>query len=382
MKKIGIGIMSGTSLDGIDVVISSIEGTHENIQLQIIKANTYSYDSEILIKIKQVLNDETSSSRLLCSLNVELAEEYSKCVFAICKEAKVDIGNVDFIASHGQTVYHITEDTDKEVRSSLQLGDGSVLANLTNTTVISNFRLADIAQGGQGAPLVPYADYVLFQHKDKTRLMQNIGGISNVTCLPKGGTKDDVFAFDNGPGNMMIDYAAHILFAQKYDTDGEIAKQGDLIQPMFDEIMALNYFKQIPPKSTGRELFGNHYTATILEKYKSENKNDVIATLSHITAFSIVDSYRKFITSKFPIDEVIISGGGAYNTHLIELIKFYLNSENVFVLEEYGYSSEYKEALAFLILGSETLNFVPSSMKSATGAKKNTILGQISYVVK
>lgn len=382
MKKIGIGLMSGTSLDGIDAVISSIEDTQENVQLHIINANTYPYNSEILKKIRQALHDEASSSRLLCSLNVELAYEYSKCVFAICEESGIDIHDVDFIACHGQTIYHITENTNNEVRSSLQLGDGSVLANLTNTTVVSNFRTADITVGGQGAPLVPFADYVLFQHNDKTRLLQNIGGISNVTCLPKGGSKKEVFAFDNGPGNMMIDYAMQKLFNKKYDNNGETAKQGDLISEMFDEILSLEYFNLEPPKSTGRELFGNHYTATILEKYKHYSKHDIIATLSHITAFSIADSYKKFILSTFTIDEVIISGGGAYNGYLLKLIKSYLDFEDVFILEEFGYSSEYKEALAFLILGNETLEFNPSNIKNATGASKDVILGQVSYVMK
>lgn len=382
MKRIGIGIMSGTSLDGIDVVLSTIEGTQKDLQLEVILANTYSYDSKILSKIKQALNDESSSSRLLCSLNIELAEEYSKCVFAICKEADISITEVDFIACHGQTIFHIPEQNGSFVRSSLQLGDGSVLANLTKTTVVSNFRAADIALGGQGAPLVPYADYILFQDDTKTRLMQNIGGIANVTCLPKGGTKEDVFAFDNGPGNMMIDYAVQKLFGINYDKDGKLASKGKLIPELFDEVLSQEYFRQSPPKSTGRELFGNQYAETILEKYKDYDSNDIIATLSHITAFSIADSYHRFIAPQYSIDEVIVSGGGAYNKTLMKLLQKYLHSDQVFTLEEYGYSSDYKEALAFLILGSETLHFTPSNIKNATGATEYTILGQVSYVNK
>ncbi|MBU1020193.1 MAG: anhydro-N-acetylmuramic acid kinase, partial [Firmicutes bacterium] len=202
MKKYAIGIMSGTSLDGIDVVLCEIEGSFRNTKITVINAKTYSYEPDLLERIKQCIHLEESNVALICSVNFEIAKAYSDCVFDLCADTKIEISDISFIASHGQTVFHVAEDSEEYVKSSLQIGDGSVLANLTNTTVVSNFRTADIAVGGCGAPLVPYADYILFQNSNKTRLLQNIGGISNVTVVPKQGNLQDVFAFDNGPGNM------------------------------------------------------------------------------------------------------------------------------------------------------------------------------------
>ena len=381
MKRIAIGIMSGTSLDGIDVVLGSIEGSGIDTRVSVISSATYKYENLLVKKIKKAISNEFCTSKDICSLNYELAEAYSKCVFRLCEEADISLSNINFIASHGQTIYHITETQNGYIRSSLQLGDGSVLANLTNTTVISNFRAADIAKGGQGAPLVPYADYILFKHEALNRIMQNIGGISNATVIQKGATIDDVFAFDNGPGNMMIDHAMKVLFNQEYDDEGLVASKGVIIKPMFDEILSNDYFSLKPPKSTGRELFGSQYTNYLLEKYKSYDKNDIICTLTNITAYTIANSYINFVEEKMTIDEVIISGGGAHNKTLLHLIRYYLEKENVYILDEYGYSSDYKEALAFLILGNETLHGNPSNIINATGASEYTVLGQISRVI-
>lgn len=380
MKKLAIGIMSGTSLDGIDVSLASIEGQQENTQLAMIYSNTFSYDEELLHSVKKAIQNKSTSMEL-CQLNVDLAHAYSKCVFALCEEANISIEDIDFIASHGQTIYHITKEESKHP-ASLQLGDGSVISNLTNTTVISNFRQADIAKGGSGAPLVPFADYVLFQDIEKTRCMQNIGGVSNVTVLKKNGTKEEVYAFDNGPGNMMIDEAMNVLFQQKYDKDGLTASKGKCIKEMFQECIIHPYYDIIPPKSTGREDFGTNYTNQLLEKYSDKKKEDIIATLTHVTAYAIAKSYQDFIITNNPIDEVIVSGGGAHNKELMRLIRYYLKSENVYTLDEFGFSSDYKEALAFIILGNETLHGNPSNVLGATGAKEYAVLGQISKVWK
>lgn len=380
MIKRAIGLMSGTSLDGIDVVLAEIEGSQQSTQVKVLHTYTYEYENSLLNKIRKAIKDEYVTSKLLCSLNFEIAEAYSKCILSFCERYGIDIHSVDYIASHGQTIYHIAEDESDYQASSLQLGDGSVLANLTNIKVVSNFRTADMAYGGQGAPLVPYADYVLFNSKDKTRLLQNIGGIANVTILEKNKGLDDCIAFDNGPGNMMIDYAMQKLFNKKYDDSGMIASKGIVITELFEEVVSNKYFKKLPPKSTGRELFGNQYTDILLNKYASFDKEDIIATLTHITAYTIAKSYQDFCERE--IDEVIISGGGAHNKTLIELIKYYLSNDQVFVLEDFGYSSDYKEALAFIILGNETLQHNPSNVIKATGAKKYSILGQVSYVLK
>ncbi len=379
MEKRAISMMSGTSLDGIDIIMGEISGTGLETIVKVLYSATYSYDESLKNKIEDAISLDKSTSKLLCSLNYELAVAYSKCVFEFCDQFAIELKDIDFIACHGQTIYHISEDQQSFIQSSLQLGDGSVLANLTNTTVISNFRAADIAVGGQGAPLVPYADYLLFRDQHKTRLLQNIGGISNVTCISKNADIKDVFAFDNGPGNMMIDYAMKVLYNSPFDKEGAIAATGMLIQSMYDEILQHNYFKKLPPKSTGRETFGIDYTSSLLKKYKGFAKEDIITTLTHITAFTIAESYRRFISIN--IDEIIISGGGANNRTLLNLIQEYVKDVPVVTLESHGYSSDYKEALAFMILANETIHHNPSNVMQATGATRPVILGQVSYVL-
>jgi anhydro-N-acetylmuramic acid kinase len=380
MKKLAISIMSGTSLDGIDLLLGEIEGSKEETTVKVIHTKTYPYEKKILEKIRKALSKNDSTSKLLCSLNFELAEAYSKCVFAFCDEFNIDIKKVDYLASHGQTIYHISEAEEDYVMSSLQLGDGSVLANLTNVLVVSNFRTADMAKGGNGAPLVPYANYVLFKDNFKTRVLQNIGGIANLTFLPKNCSLNEVIAFDNGPGNMMIDYAMQVLYNQKYDENGLIAKSGLIIKQMFDEMANHPYFKKKPPKSTGRESFGKDYCDYLLYKYKEYDKEDIICTLTNITAYIIAKSYENFLNRESPINEIIVCGGGARNKTLLDLIKFYTKSNQIYILEDFDYDSDYFEALAFLILANETLMGNPANVPSATGSSDFVILGQINPV--
>ncbi|HBG33428.1 MAG TPA: anhydro-N-acetylmuramic acid kinase, partial [Acholeplasmataceae bacterium] len=233
-----------------------------------------------------------------------------------------------------------------------------------------------------GAPLVPFADYILFTSPLRSRAIHNIGGIANQTVLPKAGRLDDVFAFDSGPGNMMIDYAMKTLYGKPFDQNGDIAKSGSIISSMMNELFNNPYFKKIPPKSTGRELFGDSYTDMIIKKYEHHEKKDIISTLTHFTSRTIIDSYKDFVFPKIQLDEIIFSGGGSYNSFLIETIASGLPGISIRKLEDLGYDSASKEALAFIILGNETLNHQPSNVKSATGAKKHVILGQINDVFK
>ncbi len=382
MEKLAIGIMSGTSLDGIDVAIAKIQGSFAQTVIKPIAFDTFVFDEKILKHIKNAINPKESSSELLCSLNFELGEAFADAVIKACSIHHIQLKDVNYIASHGQTIFHITNRNNEFIPSSLQLGDASVIAQRTQTTVVSNFRTADIAAGGQGAPLVPYADFVLFQEKEINRSIHNIGGISNMTILPKNCSLEEVFAFDTGPGNMMIDYACRKLFGINYDHHGLIAQKGKPIQAMLDELMNIGYLKLNPPKSTGRELFGDQLTEQIITTYQNHSADDIISTLTHYTANTIVDAYQKFVLPKTPIDEIIFCGGGSNNAYLIELIQAQLSSIKIKKLEDYGYDSNAKEALAFLILGNETLNMNPSNVIGATGAKLRAILGQINYYFK
>lgn len=382
MEKLAIGIMSGTSLDGIDVAIAKIQGSFTQTQIEPIAFETFPFEGNILKHIKKAISSNESSSELLCSLNFELGEAFADAVIRACEIHGILLDDLDFIASHGQTIYHIAHTKGELIRSSLQLGEGSVIAERTQATVVSNFRAADIAAGGQGAPLVPYADYILFRSSKFNRSIHNIGGISNMTILPKDCLLKDVSAFDTGPGVMMINYVCKSLFGFEYDLNGSIARKGTPIKKMLDELMQMDYLKANPPKSTGRELFGDQMTSQLIKTYESNLKEDIVSTFTHFTANSIVKAYQDYVLPKTHIDEIIFCGGGSKNIYLIELIQKKLNHIKISQLEDYGFDSQAKEALAFLILGNETLNMNPSNVIGATGAHKNAILGQINYYFK
>lgn len=379
MKKMAIGLMSGTSLDGLDLFIGTIEEQSGKTHIEKVFFKTYSYEPSFQKKILSAMSLSEGTPKLLSSLNLEIAKVYSECILASLETNHLSSEDISFIASHGQTIYHITKDMDGSP-SSLQLGDGSALAALTNIPVVSNFRNADIAVGGEGAPLVPFVHHLLLQDKDKPRVIQNIGGISNATYLPENGKLDHVVAFDNGPGNMMIDYAMSVLYHQPYDKDGKIALLGQKIDQMYDEVLSHPYFKKLPPKSTGRELFGNELTSMLLTKYSSHKKEDIIHTLSILTADSIALSYEQFLPLNNHRIEVVLCGGGANNPFLVERLKKQISYGNVMKMEEIGYDSNSFEALAFMVLGNETMNNRPSNVPSATGATRKVILGEISPV--
>lgn len=373
-----IGLMSGTSLDGVDAVLVDIEGTGLDTKVEVVAFNTYEIPSEIKEEIKKACLVSESSSALICSLNFKLGYLFSNAVKNICKEANINTEDIEFVATHGQTIYHIPKSIDNYIPSTLQIGEPAVIALENNVKVISNFRTMDIAAGGEGAPLVPYSEFILYGGRGEDIALQNIGGIGNVTVIP--GEKDmrKVYAFDTGPGNMMIDEACQRLFGVKYDKGGEIASRGKINKAMLDKLMSHPYISAVPPKSTGREDFGEDYVISLLDEYSELAKEDIIATLTAFTAESIVDSYKKHVIPKVNLKKVIIGGGGAHNKTLLNFIQKGLDGIQVLTQEDVGYSSDAKEAIAFAILGNETLHGNPSNMPSATGAKEHVILGNIT----
>ncbi|MDD3129230.1 MAG: anhydro-N-acetylmuramic acid kinase AnmK [Candidatus Izemoplasmatales bacterium] len=380
MKKKAIGLMSGTSLDGIDIVFTEISGSGFDTQTKVLASNTYSYDEKLLKKLNMAMDINKSSVKLITSLNFEVAFAYYQAITKFCEDYAINLSEIDFIASHGQTIYHIDKNSFDVTASTLQIGDGSVLANLTNCTVVSAFRAADIAAGGKGAPLVPYFDYLMCSSKEKSRVLLNIGGISNITFLKQDSDINSIIAFDTGPGNMMIDEAVKRLYDKSYDESGIIAGRGKVIISMFEEIINHDYFKRYPPKTTGREDFGVDYTRYLLKKYKTNKSEDIVATLTNVTAYTISQALKDFIHED--IHEIYVSGGGSHNQTLIKLIKEYSKCCHVDTIDSLGISSDYKEALAFVVLANETLNHMPGNVPSATGAKRRVILGQVSYVIK
>lgn len=376
---LAVGLMSGTSLDGVDTVLCEISGQDESTKVKQLYFKTYDIPESLRTKIRKCCSRELIPVDLICSLNFELGYLFADAVKSLCKDANVKLEDLSFIASHGQTIFHIPKPYDDYVPSTLQIGEAAIIANECKTKVISNFRVMDMAVGGEGAPLVPYSETLLYSEKNQAVALQNIGGIGNVTVLPKKGDTKKVIAFDTGPGNMMIDEAVRTFYGKKYDTDGYYARQGNLISSLAAELKEHPYFNLEIPKTTGREMFGEHFTKSILEKYHSCEPNDLIHTFTWFTAYSIAYHYKKYLISEYGLKKCIIGGGGAYNSYLLELIRNEIPEVTVMTQEEHGFSSEAKEALAFVILGNQTYHRSPSNVPSATGAKKSVILGQITY---
>ena len=376
---LAVGLMSGTSLDGVDTVLCEISGQDESTKVKQLYFKTYDIPESLRTKIRKCCSRELIPVDLICSLNFELGYLFADAVKSLCKDANVKLEDLSFIASHGQTIFHIPKAYDDYVPSTLQIGEAAIIANECKTKVISNFRVMDMAVGGEGAPLVPYSETLLYSEENQAVALQNIGGIGNVTVLPKKGDTKKVIAFDTGPGNMMIDEAVRTFYGKKYDTDGYYARQGNLISSLAAELKEHPYFNLEIPKTTGREMFGEHFTKSILEKYHSCEPNDLIHTFTWFTAYSIAYHYKKYLISEYGLKKCIIGGGGAYNSYLLELIKNEMPEVTVITQEEHGFSSEAKEALAFVILGNQTYHRRPSNVPSATGAKKSVILGQITY---
>ena len=368
---LAIGIMSGTSLDGVDACLVDIK-KGKNSKFNIVHFTYVPYDKELKQRILSVSSNKPCNIQTICSLNVEISKAYVKAVKKLLKDSKVKADEIEFIAMHGQTVWHNPDSRDNYESSTLQLGDPSVLAAAFDVKVISNFRTMDMACGGGGAPLVPFANYVLYSNKKESIALQNIGGISNVTYLKKAGELKDVIAFDTGPGNILIDAAMRRLFRKDFDDCGKIAKRGHVVDEVLQELMNDPYLHQKAPKSTGREKYSEAYLSEIIIKVRGlgGSDSDIIATLAAYTADCIIFSYEKFLPH---IDRVIVSGGGVFNEFIMERLSQKLPCK---VEKENNY--EALEALSFTILGYYTLQGIPTNVPKVTGASRKCILGNIT----
>ena len=368
-----IGCMSGTSLDGLDVAIVAFEGE----AVRLVSFSSTPLPPEIERGIRACFDLTRSNIEAICSLNHAFSIFVAQTVKKHCNNHEFPIEKLRFIASHGQTVWHIPDDGGGLIRSTLQIGDPSVIAYHTGVTVVSGFRNADIAAGGQGAPLVPFADYVLFRDTHG-RLMQNIGGIGNVTVLPANCGIDDVYAFDTGPGNMVIDGLARKLFDKRYDEDGAYAAEGCVLPELLSRLMETPFISAPPPKTTGRELFGEKFVAYLLGSASDSNPCDILATATAFTSKSIAYNYKRFVFPLFSVEEIVVSGGGARNKTLLRMLSEELPRRQVKTLESLGMPSQAKEAVAFAVLGRETANGRPSNLPRVTGARNRVILGSVT----
>ena len=365
-KKI-IALMSGTSCDSIDAGFCIV---NPDYRVELIKGINYPYPNEIRELIFKAFRFEISIKEL-CQLNFMIGECFAQASNILIKE----LGKPDLISSHGQTVYHYPYDENManvSIKSTLQIGESSIIAAHTGCPVVSNFREKDIAYGGQGAPLVCFADSKWF----KNALVQNIGGISNVTVVCDD---CDIFGFDTGCGNIMLDYCSKKFFNQKYDEDGKIAASGTVDEKWLNELLNDEYYFKKPPKTTGREYFSPTYIENILKTAPNEPK-DIIATLTALCAKTISSAYEKFVYDIAKPKTVILGGGGAYNKTLIKMLRSYLPSEiELKTHEDYGISNNFKEVMAFSLLGYCTFYNIKNNVPSCTGAKKSVVLGKYTY---
>lgn len=370
---LAIGLMSGTSLDGVDAVLCEITGVDASTKIKQLDFLIHPMPLDLKAEIREVCLDEAPGTRRITSLNFRLGKLFSEAVQHLLQRNRLKPEAVAFIASHGQTIYHLPHPLGSEMASTLQIGEAAVIAYETRIQVIDDFRVMDMAAGGEGAPLVPFSESVLYAQPGKIIALQNIGGIANITLLRDSG----VLAFDTGPGNMMIDEAMLRFFALPYDDGGQTAAHGKVNQSLFSELCTHPFLKRQPPRSSGREEFGPAFVRELLYRYPDVKGEDVIATFTRFTAYGIADSLKLIQVEP---DRLIVGGGGAHNTTLLKELKAFLPKTEVLIQEDLGYTSDAKEAIAFVILGNQTLHRRPSNVPSATGAKQAVILGKITPV--
>jgi anhydro-N-acetylmuramic acid kinase len=374
-----VGLMSGTSADGVDAAVVEICGAPPSLSVELLSFTSVPFDAGQRAVLFALFDPATSTVDRICQANFAIGEWFAAAALRAIEEAGLALADVALIGSHGQTIYHAVGE-GSPVKSTLQIGEAAVIAERTGITTVADFRVADVAAGGQGAPLVSYVDWLLLRHPTRVRAVQNIGGIANVTYLPPGDDPGAVLAFDTGPGNMLIDDAASRATAGvlTFDRDGLLAARGCVDEALLAELLAHPYLAQPPPKTTGREQFGAAFGAEVWARARERRLRgeDVVATLTAFTAASIADAQRCFLPH-MP-DEVILGGGGASNPTLVAMLRERLASAAVTSHEAVGLSSDAKEAIAFAVLAYETIHGRPGNLPRCTGAARRVVLGKIT----
>ena len=387
-RMIVAGVMSGTSADGIDVALVQIAKTRGGVADQTVRLlghASYPYPSDVRREVLASMNATSAAVADLARLNSLLGELYADAVLATQRRFRV---KAELIGCHGQTLYHqgdLQKFLSRKISTTWQTGEGAVIAAHVGVPVVSDFRPADMAAGGKGAPLVPYLDYLWFRDAHVGRIVQNIGGIANLTAIPAGAREEDIVAFDTGPGNMVIDAVMQELLGRTFDRDGKIAASGEVIEPLVTKILGRKFFRTKPPKTAGREEFGREFVAEFLRMSRRARAKDVVATATALTSRSIADAVRHCVVGKAQdrsaFQEIILSGGGARNATLVGMLAEQLAPLGIVVRfsDELGLPSGAKEAVAFAVLAYETWHRRPSNVPSATGARRPAVLGKISY---
>ena len=380
--SLALGIMSGTSADGIDVALVRISGRTAKVE----NFAAFPFLARIRDAILRLGEGRAATTGEISQLNFLLGEVFAEAALAACRKFRVRASQISVIGSHGQTVFHQgapSKFCGRAVASTMQIGEPSVIAGRTGITTVGDFRPADMAAGGQGAPLVPFVDYLLYRDARVGRAALNIGGIANVTVIPRAAKIDDVFAFDIGPGNMTIDaLVRHFTRGRKaFDRNAEMAGRGKVLPSLLAELLRDKYFFKRPPKTAGREQYGEKYVRELLahRQARRARAEDLIRTATILTALSIVDATHRFVPQRANVSELIVSGGGAHNPLLMAQIEAALPGIRLRTSDEFGVPGDAKEAFAFALLGWETLHRRAANVPGATGARKAVVLGKVCY---
>ena len=398
MSMIIAGVMSGTSADGINVALVRLSARGQECpRYTLLGHEEYPFPAPVRRAILAMMNAELAHVADLARLNFLLGELYAE---AVAKTARKHRVKLDLVGCHGQTLYHqgvAARFLGRKLAVTWQTGEGAVIAARLGVPVVSDFRPADIAAGGKGAPLVPFLDYLLYRDQRVARIAQNIGGIANLTAIPAGASLRQVLAFDTGPGNMVIDAVMEELFGRRYDRDGKVAASGRVLDGVIARLVRAHFFRQKPPRTAGREEFGREYVGRFLQICRGASRPDVVATATALTVRSIADAVQRFVLPRFGVrrgivaravarqqrrnHEMIVSGGGAKNPTLMAMLRDEIAALGIALhfSDEFGLPAEAKEAVAFALLAHETWHRRPANVPSATGAKRAAILGKISY---
>lgn len=379
-----MGMMSGTSADGIDVALAELKGAPPRLRSNLLRHTSRRMPGVLRTEVLRIAEGAACTAGEISQLNFRLGMAFADAAVSACREFRVALSRVKLIGSHGQTIFHQGRPVPflgKATASTLQIGEPAVIAARTGVTTVGDFRVADMAVDGQGAPLVPYADYLLYGDEKIGRVSLNLGGIGNVTVLPAGAKPGQVVAFDTGPGNMLMDALVwHFTRKkQKYDRGARLARQGQVNEALLKELLRDPYLKLGPPKSTGREYYGRAYFQELLRLGKKHRAgpNDLIRTTTEFTVASVVDALKRFVLRKTKVQQLIVSGGGARNPLVLAQLTALLTPIEVVTSSKLGVPEEAKEAYAFAILAYETCNRRAGNLPSATGAEREMVLGKI-----
>lgn len=386
-KRLVVGMMSGTSVDGVDAALVEISGSEECPKVSLLAFENNPFPEQVREKIFELFHPATATVDKVGYMNFLLGELYARAALSVIEKAGFQPEDIDVVGSHGQTIWHEPKASDPDgipVRYTVQIGEGSVIAQRTGIVTVTDFRVADMAEGGQGAPLVPFTEYLLYSRPNETILLQNIGGIGNITVMPASAKAEEVFAFDTGPGNMIIDAVVSALTEgqETYDAGGIRGSRGTVCRELLEKLQQDAYYSQALPKTTGRERFGVQYTRDILDWQKTHglSDDDLVATVTDLTAWSIVDAYERYVLPKYRASQLIVGGGGSYNKTLMNFLAQRMEPHGVQVCiqEDLGFNSDAKEAIAFALLADHAVRGRPNTLPSVTGAKQEVIMGKIS----